>query len=378
MTTVAFDITHVNDRRRTGIGRVVEENLRSLAWLLEGSRWEFAPPALLSAWPLRLDKSLAEALRRQGARFLHLPGPSMYIWRATRLSWWVARHRPGLLFIPEPIHPGWLGTTRLAVMHYDLITRHHPATASRHIRLLYRHLLLPTLRRAARVGVDSEHVRAETTALYTGLAGKSEVLPIFVHDPASRPARAPDGLDAAAPFALFVGNLMPHKNVRRLLDAFEQWHQAAPPGGALPLVIAGRLRPEVDDLAPRLGELARRGIVRHLGYTGDDHLEWLYRNARFLAFPSRIEGLGLPVLEAMSRGCPVLTSRGVATEEAAGGAALLVDPESTADILRGLREIAPADVRGELARRGLAHARTFTRERHALALHDFLRKAARP
>jgi glycosyltransferase involved in cell wall biosynthesis len=364
---VAIDVTQANDPRRTGIGRVVEEMLHSIAWLLERGRWPAAPPTLLSAWPFRWAGDLEERLKIAGVRCEVLPAHSMYVYRATRLAAWTLRQRPDLLFVPEPIHPGLLGGARLAVMHYDLITRHHPSAASRHIRLLYRWLQLPTLRRAHRVGVDSAHVLRETARLIPGLEDRAEVLPIHVDRPEPlAPPVAPkiEGIDK--PFALYVGNLLPHKNVRRLLVAVEAC-------GALPLVVVGRARPEVDDLRPELQRLAACGLVHHIGYASDGELEWLYRHAAFLAFPSLDEGYGLPILEAMSRGCPVMTSRGIATEEAAGGAALLVDPTNQQSISDGYALLATdAGQRSKLAAAGLAHARTHTRERHAGALGDFI------
>jgi glycosyltransferase involved in cell wall biosynthesis len=372
---IAFDVTQANDPRRTGIGRVVEECLRSIVWLMENKRWSLGKLVLLSAWPFRLTSPLLNSLSAQGVEMVVLPMGSMYVYRATRLSLWTLRRKPDLLFIPEPIFPGIHGARRLAVMHYDLITRRHPTTASRHIRLLYRFFLVPTLGRATRVGVDSQFVREETAELVPAFEEKSEVLPIYINDPARFRPEAPEGVDPDAPFSLFIGNLMPHKNVRRLLQAFEQWHAEAP-GEFHPLYIVGRARPEVDDIAPRLRELSERGIVRHFGYISDENISWLYANARCFAFPSLVEGFGLPILEAMSQDCPVVTAAGGATEETAGGAALLVDPCSVESILAGIRRVsADAALREDLRQRGRHHVATFTRERHATALLEFLRKA---
>lgn len=378
MPTVAMDISQVNDPRRTGIGRVVEEQIHSINWLMNEGRWPLDPPTFLSAWPFRLPDRLLDSLRTHGARLVHLPFSSMYIWRATRLSFWVLRNKPDLLYIPEPIHPGLVGLGRLAVMHYDLIVRHHPETATGHIRFLYRNLMMPTLRRAAAVGVDSEFVRTGTAELLPGFSEKSRVLPVYIHREEAADSTPPEGIDPGTPFALYVGNFMAHKNIDRLLNAFERWHGAGD-GAFLPLCMAGRPRAGMPALERRLDDLAGRGIILPVGYLGDDHLEWLYRHARFLAFPSLIEGYGLPIMEAMSRGCPVLTSSGGATEETAGGCAHLVNPRDEESILAGIRQLAGDDVlRKQLAERGLEHARTFTRERHATALLDFLQGALHP
>ncbi|MCC5876093.1 MAG: glycosyltransferase family 4 protein [Candidatus Sumerlaeia bacterium] len=372
--SVAFDITHVNDTRRTGIGRVVEECLHSILWLMENDQWKLGRLTLLSAWPFRLPGTLAQDLKRHGVTFRQLPLGSMYVYRATRLSWWVLCNRPDLLFVPEPIHPGLVGPGRLAVMHYDLITLRVPETASRHILALYRMFLGPTLRRAARVGVDSEFVRRETMELIPGFADKSEAVPIYVHKESQASPHPPEGIDPRAPFAFFIGNLMPHKNIDRLLRAFATWRKDDPEG-FIPLYIVGKASSRTGTLARRLLHLQKRGVIRHFGYIDDHELEWFYTKATFLAFPSLIEGYGLPIMEAMSRGCPVLTSRDRATEETAGGNALLVNPESTRSILNGITKLAGnSTLRQKLAADGLAHAKSHTRQRHATALHGLLRR----
>lgn len=376
--TVVIDVTQINDTRRTGIGRVVEEFLHSILWLMENRRWEMGQLGLISAWPFRLPGTLAEDLKRHRTAFHHLPCKSMYVYRATHISRWVLKYRPDLLFIPEPIHPGLVGRGRLAVMHYDLITRRVPDTASRHILLLYKMFFLRTLRRAARVGVDSEFVRRETIELLPGFEEKSEAIPIYVHREPEVTPRPPTGIDPNAPFAFFIGNLMPHKNIERLVEAFAAWKHDDPEG-FIPLYIVGKISSRTGKLAISLPGLQERGIVRHFGYMDDSELEWFYTNARFLAFPSLIEGYGIPIMEAMSRGCPVLTSRGRATEETSGGSALLVNPENTQSILNGITRLGnDGDLRRKLTGDGLAHARTHTREAHATALHNFLRRSLEP
>jgi alpha-1,3-rhamnosyl/mannosyltransferase len=99
----------------------------------------------------------------------------------------------------------------------------------------------------------------------------------------------------------------------------------------------------------------------HLGYTSREQLAAEYDRALALVFPSVYEGFGLPILEAMARGCPVLTSRGIATEEVAGGAAWLVDPLDTGDLERGLHRLATdPNLRLRLAREGRARVREFS------------------
>ncbi len=148
-------------------------------------------------------------------------------------------------------------------------------------------------------------------------------------------------------FALFVGTVEPRKNLANLAAAM-----AHLPG--LPLVAAG---------AAGWGGDAPPGEVRFLGFVPDGDLAGLYAAADVFCYPSLREGYGLPVLEAMAQGTPVVTSRATSTEEAAGGAAVLVDPLDVDDIARGVLEA--LDRRDGLADAGRTRAATQTWARTA-------------
>ena len=131
-----------------------------------------------------------------------------------------------------------------------------------------------------------------------------------------------------AEFILFVGTLEPRKNLRRLVEAVERV-------GDLPLVVVG-----MNGWGDQSALDGPDTLL--VGFVPDDDLAPLYAAARVFAYPSEREGFGLPVLEAMAQGTPVVTSRGTSTEEVAGGAAVLVDPfdvDSIADGSPGGRRI---------------------------------------
>jgi glycosyltransferase involved in cell wall biosynthesis len=168
-------------------------------------------------------------------------------------------------------------------------------------------------------------------------------------------------------YVLFFGALEPKKNVRRLIDAYLASGVDVP----LVLVVAGGWQNDVETrlLAERnesegLSKRAGRGIHR-LDYVSLATLVTLIRGARAVIFPSLYEGFGLPVLEAMVLGTPVVASREAAVPEVAGDAALLVDPYDTDHIARGITTIVnDADLRAELARRGPVQAAKFSAERY--------------
>jgi glycosyltransferase involved in cell wall biosynthesis len=170
------------------------------------------------------------------------------------------------------------------------------------------------------------------------------------------------------PFLLYVGNIKPHKNLERLIDAFGRARAGGI--GDLRLVIVG------DELSkyPPLRQAVHRhrldAHVRFLGFQPHDTLAVFYRLARAFVFPSLYEGFGLPPLEAMACGTPVVTSNVSSLPEVAGGAALLVDPYDPVSIAEGItRAATDATLRRELIARGLARARTFSWTNSVAAIH---------
>jgi len=134
------------------------------------------------------------------------------------------------------------------------------------------------------------------------------------------------------PYVLFVGNLEPKKNLPRLIQAFQRLKASS--GLPHTLVIVGERPPEGPDGVPGGGEQSR--AIHFAGYVEDADLPVLYRGADLVAYPSTYEGFGMPVLEGMAAGAPVLTSSVSSLPEVAGGAAMLVDPYDVEEIAAGL------------------------------------------
>jgi len=165
-------------------------------------------------------------------------------------------------------------------------------------------------------------------------------------------------------FILTVGAIEPRKNLRRLFEALRRV-AARPDARDVALIHAGPDGWLADDV-PHAAHAIANGRVRFLGYVSAPDLAVLYGLAQCLAYPSLWEGFGLPVLEAMACGCPVLTSRVSALPELAGDAALLVEPTSVEEISDGLGRLwSDGSLRALLARRGIERARQFTWERTA-------------
>jgi glycosyltransferase involved in cell wall biosynthesis len=175
-------------------------------------------------------------------------------------------------------------------------------------------------------------------------ASRSHYLRIFPHFPANRVrviypcsrfadasalGTRPEALKNISPqgYWLNVGTVEPRKNQRRLAEAYARY--LALGGAPMPLVLAGGKGWLMDDFQKHLGELGLDAQVVMTGYVTDDELVWLYRNCYCNLYPSLFEGFGLPVLEGMQFGAPTVASSSTSIPEAAGEAAILLDPENT-------------------------------------------------
>lgn len=189
------------------------------------------------------------------------------------------------------------------------------------------------------------------------------------------PLAARPTLRTAAPLGsrthwLAVGSLEPRKNFPAILDAMERYWSLS--SLRLPLWIAGGMGWKSETLRTRIDSLTARGVVRHVGYVGDEQLSVLYTNAQALVFPSWYEGFGLPVVEAMATGCPVITSNRTSLPEIGGDAALYVEPTNVDRMVELMLRIeSDGPFRAERVQLGLAQAGKFTWEKTARQTLDF-------
>jgi glycosyltransferase involved in cell wall biosynthesis len=257
--------------------------------------------------------------------------------------------------------PAW-GSFRRVVTIHDLIYRHVPE-AHPGLRSLGMRVLIPlAARRSHRIIVDAASTREDLLALRGVTADKIDVVPLGLGStsPATplpeRETRARLGA-SDRPIVLSVSAKLAHKNLMRLIAALAGFPAASRPL----LVLPGYPTPYEEQLRTRARELGVDDDVRFLGWVSAEELEGLYAAAACFVFPSLIEGFGLPVLEAMSRGVPVACSDRGALAEVAGNAALLFDPESEAAIAAAItRLITDRDEARRLAIAGRERAGTFS------------------
>jgi len=280
------------------------------------------------------------------------------VWCQTALRARVGLDRPGALLNTLPEGVLHCRVPQVTVVH-DLIPLAFPRDFPRQ-QLYFRRLVPAILRESRAVVAVSEATRRAVIAAYGLGPERVRAIPngydrmIFV-------PVGPTTDDGGAPYVLYVGNLLPHKNLPRLIEAVSRVTRRS----AVRLIIAGGGTParvaELRSLAERAG--ARLELMP---YVPSQELPALYRGARLLAMPSLAEGFGLPALEAMACGTPVVVGNTSAMPEVVGDAGLLVVPEDTEAIADAILRLLTQDpLRKELIARGLAWATEFSWERTA-------------
>jgi len=258
--------------------------------------------------------------------------------------------------------PFWIKTPYVVMIH-DISYCARPRFTTPRNLILQNALGLLTALRASAATTPSYFSQREVARLYPWLRGR-----VFVTPNAVKPAFYPrmmaeieqvkNKFGIIASYYLFVGAPQPRKNVARVVEAFLSATHGLE---HVQLVIAGKPAPALEKLRCAHQAAFASGRIVAIGYVPDDELARLYSGCVALVFPSLYEGFGIPVLEAMACGAPVITSNSTALPEAAGDAALLVNPEDTMAIAQAMRRVLDEpDLRAALRARGFAHARQFT------------------
>jgi glycosyltransferase involved in cell wall biosynthesis len=272
---------------------------------------------------------------------------------------------------PVPLRP-------TVVTVHDLSYLEHPEWVSGRVRWLLTTLVPPSLRRASRVIAISDFTRRELIRRYQVPEWKIAVVPeaaaagyAVMPDARSRPLPA----GVREPFVLAVGNLEPRKNLQRLIEAFGA---VVTDGFQGSLVIAGQSKYQGEAAGAAAARLGLGERVVFTGYVEDASLALLYNRAALFIYPSLYEGFGLPPLEAMACGCPVVASNATAIPETVGDAAILVDPLSVSEMAKAMvRVLGDKDLAGSLSAAGRAHAARFSWRRTAELTRAVYRQALR-
>ena len=278
------------------------------------------------------------------------------LWFDQWLSFRSAAPREGVLvhgmdgFLPYSLRR----RDRAVATVHDLGWQVHPELYDRKLRIMYGGLFPWVLRRANRFIAVSRYTADDLIRRAGVPASKIDVVYHGLDPVYARPV-APTARSSPEPYVLAVGGVSPRKNTRRLIEAFTRWRGRGGHRSGYQLLITGT---SLDPEFSRSGTSLPQG-VKLLGYVEKEQLPPLYAGAAAFLYPGIYEGFGLPIIEAMSCGTPVVTSRTGAAPEIAGGAAILVDPFDVGAIEGGLEQVIRREEAERLRLLGMDRARGF-------------------
>lgn len=350
--------------RVSGIGRYTHEILTQL--VDRGHEW-----FLYSHCPIIVGDWSQPRVRMRVANLpeaINLPNRALRLaWAQTVLPRWASHDNVDLFWSPAHNLPHYLPKriARVVTVH-DLVWKHAGETMRPLARWLDAMQTPAAVRLADRVITVSRHTAQDLVEEMP--EAESKVRVVHLGGASLYPAVAsPESLSLMRidrPYFLFVGTLEPRKNLYRLLEAFATLPEDIKKNTLL--VIAGGKGWGDVNVQAVASQLGLSGCIRVVGYVSEESLATLYAHALFLAMPSLYEGFGLPILEAMAHGTPVLTSDCSSMPEVAGDAGLLVNPHDVGALANGLLAlILNENMRHDLARRARVNAGRFSWQKAA-------------
>ena len=342
-----------------GVGRVVRELLRAFARRDDDHSYRLYSRRV---WDAPLDERFA--WRCNGAR-----DPLWHV-RASM----VASRECDVVLATGSYLPAWFASVPVAPVVYDLVPFDAELLPQRRARRIARLTLGLAVRRSAALICISQSTADDLVTHFPRARHKTVVALLGVAPTlADVAAKLPDDVPAEG-FVLAVGTLEPRKNLPRLVEAYNCLPEDL--RAAHPLVVTGKLGWDTGETIAALDSLGPHAI--RTGFVPDAQLALLYRRCALFAYPSLGEGFGLPVLEAMAGGAPVLTSNRSSLPEVGGDVAAYCDPTDVASIARELEGLLRDPARRALmGAAGPPHAAGFSWDRTAAIVLDTLRAAAR-
>ena len=351
------------ENSKTGVGQYVQELLEELL--------EIAPKDMFFSIMLNPELSMKHPLvkyvsRRKNAEVMWFDIPAIGLKRDIKFFLKRRKLSCDLFHCLYSNHPLFFKGRQMVTIH-DLKYIVHPEFmgSKGKLKSIYlKNLMRHASKHCEKLITVSESTRNDLLKVFphiSGLADRARV----VYEAATVNMKPNQKIfqkfELDKPYFLYLGELRPHKNVGRVIQAFSLLKEKCPAAAEIRLIIAGKLHKSF--VMPAEG---KRPDVVFTGYVSDDDTYTLYSNALAYCLPSLYEGFGLPILEAMKCGCPVITSDFSSTAEVAGNGALLVDPLCVEDIESAMEKLCTdSSFRQELVEKGYEREKEFSWRRAA-------------
>ena len=305
----------------SGIGRYLSSLLNSLQQIDKANDYFLFSPNVIQ-YPITNTHFHLCPYYGRFAFQKNLPG---VLWQQITLPQLLKKHNIDIFWGPEQTLPLGLSCCKKILTIHDFVYERYPETMQKTVRWINKHIGEKSIKVAHIIAVNSEFTKTELLHFHPDIdENKIKVVPCGISG-----NTMPLSPDQQKKGLLFVGNLEPRKNIGNLIKALEILHQK---GISLPLTVVGPKGWKNNSESTLLQESTISRNIRHIGFVNDEELKNLYINSAALVFPSLYEGFGIPVLESLNYGTPVLTTKGSVMEEIVQGCGMYFDARSPESI----------------------------------------------
>jgi len=302
------------------------------------------------------------------------------LWSQIRLSFELFRNPPDVTFFPAHTIPFYHGRKTVVTLH-DVGFRHFPELYTPLERIYHNYSMGFSVKHATRIITISEATKKDLIKIYKADPKKITIIyhgfDKIKYRPLNSTDKTPDYIKKLGKYIYFIGRLEAKKNIVNLIKAYGDFRKNS--NVKLKLVLAGRpgylyqdIVAEIDKCDPTI----RKDIIE-LGYVDDEKVTMLMRMATIFVFPSKFEGFGMPLVEAMASGVPIVASNTTSIPEIVDNCALLSDPDDFRSIAKNIKTIAEnSSVAKDCSEKGLNRAKLFDWEQCARKTMNVVKEAA--
>jgi len=326
------------------------------------------PQAQHHSWFLYSNQPLSKGLEKGPSNWheRRLNWPPKYLWTQARLSWEMKRRAPEVLFVPAHVLPRFAPERSVVTIHDVGFHRYPELYPARQVRY-HEWATKDIVKHAGKIMTVSEFSKQEIVEYYGADPAKIFVTPLGLNHSQYRPGEK----DFERPFAFYVGRLEKKKNIANLVRGFTAWKASTESN--LELILAGMPGSGYEEIQEAIDTSAVKDEIHVLGYITEDEKLRFMQQAQVYVQPSYYEGFGLPPLEAMACGTPVMASLGNSMLEILGeNNALFFAPDDQEALAKGFDLMQDDKSRAELIQKGLAHVKQFTWQKTATQTLEIL------